>query len=236
MRRSVRCSSCNGSGAEPGTEPETCGICNGQGVVTKIANTFLGSVRTQTSCSNCNGTGSVIRTPCKPCSGKGQVKEKVKTEIDVPAGVTDGATMHLPGQGGQGVGGGRSGDLYVVLQVEETDEFERDNQDLNKWIQISFAQAALGDTIEVKGVDETYRLEVSAGTQPGETLVAKGAGLPPLHGGRRGDLNVHINVRVPTKLDETQRAAVLSMSESLGEDAPTESKGGILGGLFKKKR
>lgn len=236
VRRAAVCGSCKGSGAEGGADPTQCPTCHGQGMVTQVRNTILGAMRTSGPCPTCGGEGQIISNKCKQCGGKGQVVERQSVTVDIPAGVETGATMHLPGQGSKGYRGGRSGDLYIVIEVEEDDRFEREGQHLHTWMDITFAQAALGDTVGAEGIDSTHDVEIPAGTQPGSDLRIPGAGLPPLHGGRRGDLFVHVNVEVPKRINDTQRDLILKLSEALGDNVPKGSGGSILGGLFKKRK
>jgi molecular chaperone DnaJ len=237
IRRNVACEDCSGTGSKGGGAPEKCSVCNGEGAVWRVANTFLGSVRTSTPCNNCNGTGEVIKEPCSTCRGRKQVQQSVKVPFDVPPGIESGTTIHLPGAGHEGLGGGRPGDLYVHLRVEPDPRFEREGQTLYTSIEVTFAQAALGDTIPIQGVDDQYDLDIPAGTQPGELLTIRGVGLPPLRGGRRGDLTVQIRVKVPKRLNDSQRQAVLDLATAMDEPMPKGGDGGgLLGGLFKKKK
>src|SRR5690606_22158715 len=145
----------------------------------------------------------------------------------------DGARIHVPGQGNDGVGGGRPGDLYVVLMIQADKRFERHGQTLHTTMGLTFAQAALGDSIEIAGLEGPEPLNIPAGTQPGTRLTIRGAGLPPLHGGRRGDLIVHANVKIPTKLSDSQQKLIRELAEVSGEVVPAgEERGGILGSLF----
>jgi molecular chaperone DnaJ len=234
--RMSECSHCNGTGSEGGQAPETCGTCRGQGMVATVRNTFIGQVRTSAPCPTCQGEGTIIKDPCKVCRGQRLVPEKGKVTINIPAGVEAGSTMHVPGQGSDGVGGGRPGDLYVVLDVERDERFERRGQMLYTLLDLTFAQAARGDQVEVQGVDDVLPLEIPAGTQPGTQIPLRNAGLPPLHGGRRGDLIVQVNVKVPEKLSEAEAKLIREFAELRGEKSPKgEDKGGILGGLFKKR-
>lgn len=236
-QRYGNCDSCKGSGAEGGAQPATCTTCNGQGFVVRVQNTFLGQVRTQAPCGTCQGTGQIIQNPCKTCRGKRQVAKSVSVTVKIPPGVETGATIQLTGQGHEGLGGGRPGDLYVGIVVDEGADFEREGLHLHGSLTLSFVKASLGDRIEVTGVDGNYDLDVPAGSQPGDVLVVRGAGLPPLHGGRRGDLFFHLTVAVPKKLNDAQRQAIADFAEASGEDLPEGAKGGgLLGNLFKKKK
>lgn len=235
--RYMACESCKGTGAEGGAQPATCTTCQGQGYVTRVQNTFLGQVRTQAPCSTCNGTGQIIQNPCKSCRGRKLVPKTVQVTVKIPPGVETGATIQLTGQGHEGIGGGRPGDLYVGIVVDEGADFEREGLHLHASLSLRFVQACMGDRIKVTGVDGEYDLDVPAGSQPGDVLVVRGAGLPPLHGGRRGDLFFHVTVEVPKKLNDAQRQALLEFAEAGGESVPEGSGGGgLLGGLFKKKK
>jgi molecular chaperone DnaJ len=237
VERMAQCSNCNGLGTEGGKAPETCPSCHGNGVVTAVKNTFIGQIRTQTPCPTCQGQGTVIKDPCKVCRGIGLVRETSKVSINVPAGVESGATMHIPGQGSEGTGVGRSGDLYVVLHVAEDERFERRGQTVFTAVDLTFAQAALGDSIEIDGIDETLSIYIPAGTQPGTEISIRNAGLPPLHGGRRGEMIVGVNVKVPEKLTEQESKLIRELAELRGERMPKGAeKGGLLGGLFGRKK
>ncbi len=236
LQRMAQCDVCNGTGAEPGTTPETCPTCAGQGVVGQVRQTMIGTVRTTVTCPTCRGVGSQIKTPCEKCHGRGLVAEAARISVAIPPGVENGATMHMPGQGNDGTGGGRPGDLYVVLEVKEDKRFQRQGQTLFTTLDLTFAQASLGDSLEFQGVDSVLHLDVPAGTQPGERMAIKGVALPPLHGGRRGDLIVALNVKIPRKVNEAQAALIKELAEVSGEPIPKGEPGGLLSGLFKKKK
>lgn len=236
VNRLAECPGCHGTGVEGGGQPPTCPTCRGQGVVSTVRNTFLGQVRTQTACPTCNGTGTQIKNPCHVCKGQMVVPETATVTVHIPPGVESGATMQVPGQGSDGVGEGRQGDLYVVLHVKEDRRFERRGQTLYTRLDIGFPQAALGDQVEIEGVDETIELSVPAGTQPGTQIPLRGSGLPPLHGGKRGDLIVQVQVKVPTKLSEAEARLIRELAELNGPAPKGEDRGGLLGGLFGKKK
>lgn len=236
VNRSVLCSACNGNGTEGGKPPETCSACNGSGMVSRVQNTILGAVRTSAPCPTCRGAGTIIKDPCKICKGSCTVMETARVNVTIPAGVESGQTIHIPGQGGEGVGMGRSGDLYVHLNVTGQDKFERRGTHLYTWVPLTFAQAALGDSIEVEGVDQNYELEIPSGTQPFAQLLIKGAGLPPLHGGKRGDLVIQANVQVPTKVSDAQEKLLREFAELGGEPIPRGTPKGLLGNIFGKKK
>lgn len=235
IQRASECDDCHGSGVEGGGQPQTCVNCQGSGVVTAIKNTFLGQVRTQTMCSRCSGTGFMITNPCKRCHGKG-VQEKTETvSVNIPAGVETGSMIHMPGHGSDGIRGGRPGDLYVVLHVAEDGPFVRRGQHLLTGFDISVVQAILGDEVTIDGIEEELTLNIPAGAQPGQQVVMKGQGLPPIHGGKRGDLVVELTVVIPNKVSEAEAKLMREFAELRGERIPKE-KGGILDGLFGKKK
>jgi molecular chaperone DnaJ len=237
VNRMAECSHCHGMGTEGGGAPDTCPTCRGQGMVGSVRNTFLGQVRTSSPCPTCNGTGIQIKNPCRKCHGRMVVAETATVSVNIPPGVETGATMQVPGQGSDGVGEGHQGDLYVVLHVQDDKRFERRGQTLIAQLNVSFAQAALGDHLTIDGVDETVDIHINAGTQPGTLITARGMGLPPLHGGRRGDLVAQVQVRVPTKLSEAEAKLIRELAEISGDGVPKgEDRGGLLGGLFGKKK
>jgi molecular chaperone DnaJ len=237
VRRPVRCQACGGTGAEGGAQPETCPACAGAGVVTRVQQTFLGAVRTSSTCSACQGEGGVVRNKCRQCSGQGRAVAQAELTVLVPAGVESGASLRLAGEGGQGTGAGRDGDLYVVLRVKDDPRFERDGTALHTAFLATFAQMALGDEVPLDSVGGEVKLTIPAGSQPGDVLRVRGVGLPPLHGGPRGDLFVELNVQVPKRLNQAQADLIRRLAEALGEEAPKREEGGsLLGGLFKKRR
>ena len=235
VRRLAQCSECNGTGVEGGGAPETCLQCAGQGSITQTRQTFLGTMRTATTCPKCHGSGKRIDHPCKGCAGEGVRPEDARVAARIPAGVENGATMHLPGQGNEGTGIGRPGDLYVVLHVQDDARFERQGIHLLTALEVTFVQAALGHKVRIDGIDDSYEVVIPAGTQSGTQLRVRGAGLPPLHGGRRGDIVVEIEVEVPRKLSDGEVTLLREFAELRGEKRAESEAGGLLGALFKKK-
>jgi molecular chaperone DnaJ len=229
------CSSCRGNGTEGGSEPPACTGCNGQGVVFRVQSTFIGQVRTQTTCPTCRGAGFMITNPCKSCRGNGLTRTEVEATLNIPAGVETGSTMQIPHKGSEGLFGGRPGDLYVVITVKEDERFEREGTALLGTLRLSFAQAALGDRVEYAGLDKGIEVEVKPGIQPGENLIIRGEGVPPLHGGKRGDLILTATVEVPKDITEEQAKLLREFAKARGEKEP-EHKGGFFEGLFGKKK
>jgi len=203
----------------------------------RVAQTLLGSMRTQTTCPTCQGSGQKITDPCKTCHGRKTEVSDAEVSITVPSGVESGMTLRATGQGNDGLGGGHTGDLYVVVHVADDARFDRDGQTLRTAVDLTFAQAAMGDTLEIEGLDGVIEVGVPSGTQPGDVLRVKGEGLPRLQATTRGDLLVEANVVVPTKLNEAQEALLREFAEVSGEPVPKGHKNeGFLGGLFKKKK
>lgn len=236
-RRMGKCEVCSGTGAEAGTTPITCTTCNGQGVVSRVQQTFIGNVRTTVTCGACNGDGTLIQRKCPSCSGRGLSPVEARIKIHVPPGVSSGFTLHAPGRGGDGQGAGRAGDLYVFVTVAEHDRLHREDAHLLTELPLGFAQMALGDEVDVPGLaKEVHRLQIPAGTQPGKQFRIRGAGLPRPRSGPRGDLVVQTQVRVPERLTEDQAEAIRAMAQALGEPDPQGESSSLLGGLFKKRK
>lgn len=237
VERLAECDKCQGNGTRDGNPAPPCPTCKGAGVVASVRNTFIGQVRTNSTCPTCRGEGALISEPCEKCHGRRVIPKKERVKLSVPPGFDTGAMMHLPGQGNDGWGLGRPGDLYVVLSVSDDARFDRHGQTLFTTLELSFAQAALGDHVEIDGLDAPVEIEVAPGTQPGTRIPVKNAGLPPLHGGRRGELVVNATVKVPSGLSEAEAKLVRELAELRGERIPRgPEKGGLLGGIFGKKR
>jgi molecular chaperone DnaJ len=206
------CQTCDGSGAEGGKR-KTCPRCQGTGQITHSR----GFVLLQTSCPNCQGMGSTVENPCQKCRGTGQVDVERTVKVTFPAGIDHGQTLRVPGQGLAGRMGGPAGHLYVEVSVESDPRFAREGYDLIHEVTLSFPQAALGDEIIVPRLDESGEdsVEVPAGTQPGETVVLRGKGVPHLNGNARGDLIVVVNVQVPKRLSGKAKKLLKELEESL---------------------
>ncbi len=211
----VMCGNCRGNGAEPGTPIETCPKCQGSGQLRTVARTLIGQVMSTSACDQCGGDGKVAVQPCHVCRGRGRVAENKSVPVDVPAGIADGQRVRVSGHGHAGERGGPPGDLYVLVRVKDDPRFVRDGDDLITAIDISAPQAALGATVEVPTIDGPEQLEVPAGTQPHETLLLRGRGMPSLRGRRHGDLRVVINVVTPRNLTPAQRELLEQLSASL---------------------
>ena len=228
------CETCTGSGAKPGSEPETCQTCGGQG---QVIQTGLGGMfRMQAVCPHCKGRGNVVKDKCPDCHGKGRIARTRKLEVNVPAGIRDGQAIRVNAEGEpppvelSPSGAGVRGDLHVVVRVQEHDLFQREGDHLVLPLPISFAQAALGATIEVPTLNgEEAAVSVPKGTQHGALFKVQGAGLPNLRSGRRGDLVAIAELHVPKKLDETQERLLRELADHEGEQGirPEGSRDGF---------
>ena len=225
--REVTCKTCSGSGAKPGTSPVTCGRCHGHGVINVDTQTPLGMMRRQVTCDVCHGTGQEIKDPCPTCRGTGREKQSHRVSVKIPAGVETGQQIRLAGQGEAGFNGGPYGDLFVVINVNPSDKFTRDGSTIYYTLNISFVQAALGDTVEVPTVHGNVEMVIPAGTQTGKTFRLKGKGAPRLRGGSQGDQLVTVKIVTPTKLNDAQKEALLAFAKASGDEKVAPQKKGF---------
>lgn len=214
LNKTAVCSACHGSGAAPGTKIETCPACHGSGQVTITQQTFFGAFRSSDVCSKCSGEGKIAVQPCKNCLGKGAIKAKEKIKVKIPAGIADGETIKLSGQGQAGERNAGSGDLYLTLRVRPSLEFERKGDDLHTSKTITFSQAALGDKVIIKTLEGEVELKIPSGTPSGKQFILKDKGVPHLRARGRGHLIVEIKVAVPTSLSRSQK----KLLEELGRE------------------
>jgi molecular chaperone DnaJ len=214
----VLCEVCHGNGAEPGTPIVACPTCHGSGQIQRVARTRFGQLVRTAICDTCGGDGRVAETPCETCGGRGMEVGRQKVAVDVPAGISDGQRIRIAGRGHAGERGGPNGDLYVVVRVREDERFLRDAEDLITVVDVAAPLAALGTTIQVPTLDGDVPVEVPAGTQPGETILLRGRGMPPLGRGRTGDLRVVVNVAIPRRLTAEQRDLLEKLAGSLTDD------------------
>ncbi len=209
IQRAELCPTCDGSGAKPGSSPESCGYCGGRGQVVQAQGFF----RIQTTCPACRGAGQVIRDKCSQCAGSGREEKTVHLEVKVPAGVDNGMQLCLRGEGEPGDFGGPRGDLYCDIHVAEHPLFERRGHDLVCTVPVSFSQAALGTELDIPLLDGKHRLPISAGTQPGEIIRLRGQGMPDPHSRRKGDLLVQVHIEVPRKLNPRMEELLRELAE-----------------------
>ena len=219
-----RCGRCRGNGAEPGTPIETCKRCGGAGRLQATSRTPFGQVVRAVECDVCGGDGRVPADPCRECRWRGHRLGDQTLKVDIPAGIADGQRIRLSGRGHVGEAGAPQGDLYILVRVREDERFVRDGDDLVCVLDVSAPAAALGATLEVDTLDGPVEVDVAPGTQPGEVIVVRGAGMPRLRAAsgrgavRRGDLRVVVNVVVPRRLDRKQRQLLERLGDSLTED------------------
>lgn len=209
IQRSKSCETCHGSGAEPGTSPETCDYCGGAGQVVQAQGFF----RVQTTCPACRGAGQMIREKCHTCHGSGREAETLTEIVKIPAGIDNGMQLCLRGEGDAGEAGGPRGDLYVDVHVKPHPLFERDGKHLICRVPITYTQAVLGAKVDVPLVHGTEKFEIPPGTQPGEVFQLRAKGMPDPHGGRHGDLHVEIRLEVPKKLEPEHEKLLRKLAE-----------------------
>lgn len=215
------CSRCQGSGAEPNDGLTTCPMCRGRGEVI-YQQSFLSVRRT---CSQCNGRGQIIRRPCTQCRGEGYLRSERKLKINIPAGVDNGTRLRLTGEGQPGTNGGPAGDLYVMLKVQEHPVFDRKDEDLHCTVPINIAQAALGTELDILTFDGLQTVKVPEGSQQGSTVRLRNQGVPRLNSHGRGDLHVHLDVKVPNKLTREQRKLFEQLRDTLPAENDPQEKG-----------
>lgn len=219
----VACSHCNGTGAKDGTAFKTCARCGGTGYITQVRQTFLGAQQVQSVCPECNGEGKIITEECSYCHGTGVEKKETIVEFKIPAGVSDGQTLVLKGEGNAPRHGGVNGDLLIVIQEEKNPELIRDGQDLIYNLMLDFPTAALGGSAEIPLIEGKARVKIAAGTQPGKVLRLRGKGLPAFQNEHhKGDILVNVMVYVPENLSDGEKSAIESLKDS-GNIVPTES-------------
>jgi molecular chaperone DnaJ len=236
VETAVRCETCHGEGAQPGTGTRRCDVCGGSGEVQHVQRSFLGQVMTTRPCSACRGYGSVIEHPCVQCSGEGRVRSRRTLTLRVPAGVDTGTRIQLAGEGEVGIAGGPPGDLYVEIVVAQHPTFIRRGDDLHARIAVPMTAAALGTTLTLESLDGVQTLEIEAGTQSGDTITLRGLGVTHLRGAGRGDLVVDVEVETPRGLDDEQRRLLGQLAALRGEERPEGRLAQHGGSLFGKLR
>ena len=217
VKKDVQCTHCHGSGAEAGSGSQTCPTCHGSGVVTRTTESFFGVMQTQSVCPTCGGEGTVIKNKCAHCHGEGIVKGEEVVEIKIPAGVSEGMVVNVPGKGNAGKHNGVTGNIQVFIEEEPNETFVRDNSDVIYNLLLDFPTAALGGTVEIPTIEGTKaKVKIEPGTQPGKTLRLRGKGLPAVQGYGRGtgDLVVNISVYVPKTLSRQEKESLEQMQKS----------------------
>ena len=234
VARIEQCPDCKGTGCAPGTTPEVCPDCHGTGAVRTTQRTPFGMVQSSAPCQKCRGTGKIIHQPCPSCKGMGSVRRQHKINVTIPAGIDDGQTVSVRGQGNAGANGGPDGDLLVYIIVRPHARFDRDGANVILEQEIPYAQAVLGGDIEVPTLDGNVKLSIPEGTQTGSVFRMRGKGIPYLRGSGRGDQFVSVKVGVPKNLTASQKELLRQFAASMGDEiSESHSSGGIFG---KKKK
>jgi len=225
FERDESCSTCRGSGAEPGANVRPCSTCNGRGEVRQMRQTFIMQMVETVPCPACQGRGQVIEKLCHTCQGRGLERRQVRKMVSIPAGVDNGMQIRLPGEGQPGANGGPNGSLFLVVQVAEHEFFRRHGDDILLDQPVNISQAVLGAEIEIPTVDGVEKMQVPAGTQPGKVFTLRGKGVPRVRQSGRGDQKVVVNVEIPTKLTAEQRALFEKLAQTLGTTPSPRQKG-----------
>ena len=224
VTRRQRCDACSGSGAKPGTSPQTCPTCHGTGQVRQQQQTMFGSFANVTTCPTCRGEGTIISEVCDKCKGNGRIPKSHTISINIPAGIDDGQGITLSGQGDDGKKGGPAGDLLVYVRVKPHKTFVREGVHLYMDLDITFPQAALGCDIEIPTLEGTIKYSIPAGTQTGTTFRMRDKGIKYLRQDRKGDLFVKVNIVVPRKLTDRQRELLMEFGEMQADPKKKRSK------------
>ncbi len=216
----VLCETCSGSCCKPGTTIRTCEVCRGSGQIQRQVQSFMGMMVTTAPCGSCRGSGEVIPDPCITCRGQGRVRARRDLDLEIPAGVSDGLRLHLPGQGEVGFAGGPNGDIYLEVSVRPDPIYARDGDDLVASLEVPMTDAALGCEVVIDTFDGAKRVVVEAGAQHGDTVVMKGLGATRLRSKGRGDLRLEIKILTPSRLDSKQRKLLTELKAMFRNDAP----------------
>lgn len=224
ITRLESCSTCNGSGAKPGTQPSKCSTCGGQGQVVSSARTPLGVFQQVMTCSTCNGSGE-ISTPCNTCSGDGRVRKSKRISLKVPAGVDSGSRLRVRNEGNAGRRGGPPGDLFVIIDVLSDSVLRRDDTNILYTCKVSYIDAILGTKMKVPTVDGMVDLKIPPGTQPGTTLVMAKKGVPLLNkSNMRGDQLVKVQVEIPKRISNEERKLIEELADLNKAKAPNSKR------------
>ena len=224
LERVEQCETCKGTGAAPGTSPETCSNCGGTGTVQQRRQTPMGVFATTSPCPRCGGKGKIVSTPCKDCGGNGQVRRRRTVKVSIPAGIDNGQIISLRGQGNAGKNGGPAGDLQIVVTVQPHQLFRRDGSDVYCDAPITFTQAVLGGELEIPTIDGKVKYDIPEGTQTGTTFRLRSKGIPNVNGRGRGDQFVTVHIETPRNLTREQKDALRKFSDTLKESNYKERK------------
>ena len=217
VERMETCDTCHGNGCAPGSTPEVCPECHGTGTVQVRRQTPMGVFATSSPCTRCGGKGKIIHQPCKDCHGTGAVRKRKTIQASIPAGIDNGQTISIRGQGNAGKNGGPAGDLLITITVRPHELFRREGTSVLCEAPITFAQAVLGAELEIPTIDGKVKYELPEGTQSGTTFRLKGKGIPALNGRGRGDQYVMVYIETPRNLNKEQKEALKKFAESMGD-------------------
>ena len=226
ITRNEECNVCHGTGAKPGTSVTKCPTCNGTGQIRQVQNTILGQMQTTRTCTNCHGTGEVIKEPCDNCRGKGTVRKQPKIKVKIPAGIDDGQTVVLRGEGEPGEKGGPKGDLYITVRLKKHSIYSRKGNNVHCDIPITITQATLGAELEIPMVDGSKeKYKIPEGTQTGTKFTIRGKGFKSVSSSSVGDFVFTVNVQTPKKLSKEQRELLVQLARTMNEQPPIKKRG-----------
>ncbi|HRN79522.1 MAG TPA: molecular chaperone DnaJ [Ferruginibacter sp.] len=214
VKKEVRCTSCDGSGAKDKSSVQTCGSCGGSGQVRRVQNTFLGQMQTVTTCPTCNGEGQTITSKCTSCKGDGRVMGEETVSIDIPAGVQEGMQLSLNGKGNAGTRNGAFGDLIVLIEEEAHPVLHRDGLNVAYNLHLSFPEAVFGTQSEIPTIDGKAKIKIPPGTQSGKIFRLKGKGFPSINSYEKGDQLIHVNIWTPQQVSSDEKAMLEKMQTS----------------------
>lgn len=235
VKKYIVCGACSGSGAKSRNAVKTCHTCNGSGYVRRVQQTFLGQMQTTAACPTCNGTGEIITDKCGSCKGAGRVYGEETIQLEIPAGVSEGMQLSMNGKGNAGTNGGGAGDLLINIKEKEHPHFTRDNSNILYELDVNFADAALGTSLEVPTLDGKVKITLPQGTPSGKIFRLRGKGLPSIQSYGKGDQLIHINIWVPTSINAEERKALEKLRNSKNFQ-PTEDSKNSRKGLFDKMK
>lgn len=226
INRNEECSHCHGTGARPGTSVTKCPECNGTGQVRQVQNTILGQMQTTRTCATCHGSGEIIKEPCDICRGKGKVRKQPKIKVKIPAGIDNGQTVVLRGEGEPGEKGGSKGDLYITVKIKRHSIYTRSGNNVICDIPISITQATLGAELEIPMVDGSKeKYKIPDATQTGTKFVIKNKGFKSINSNVVGDFIFNVVVQTPKKLTKEQRELLVQLAKTMNEQPPIKKRG-----------
>ena len=226
INRNEECSHCHGTGARPGTSVTKCPECNGTGQVRQVQNTILGQMQTTRPCATCHGSGEIIKEPCDICRGKGKVRKQPKIKVKIPAGIDNGQTVVLRGEGEPGEKGGSKGDLYITVKIKRHSIYTRSGNNVICDIPISITQATLGAELEIPMVDGSKeKYKIPDATQTGTKFVIKNKGFKSVNSNVVGDFIFNVVVQTPKKLTKEQRELLVQLAKTMNEQPPIKKRG-----------